>query len=306
VKLRRQEFERFVERKTMEALRAELPPYVTELERRDGLRLEVGNAWTRRLFDGPFYVSESVARQPACSLVFVQSLNGNTGAANPETLGGGQTDKHLIYEGLSRVAADAVLSGASTVRAAAPVLSVWHPELVALRSSLGKPRHPVQIVATLEGINLDTGLMFNVPELEVCLVTVPSGADAMRAQRSERPWVRTIVMEDRNGLRGAFEALRTAGVARLSCIGGRRFATHLIDAGLVQDVYLTTAAAPGGEPGTPMYPRTLDTEVIVRKHGTGVEAGVRFEHLRLRRNESPRPSLRVDVGAAGPAAHLLA
>jgi hypothetical protein len=38
------------------------------------------------------------------------------------------TDKHLIYEGLSRAAADAVLAGAATVRAGDIVFSVWHPE----------------------------------------------------------------------------------------------------------------------------------------------------------------------------------
>jgi len=51
-----------------------------------------------------------------CSLVFVQAADGNTVASDPALLGGGQTDKHIVYEGLSRVAADAVLAGARTVR----------------------------------------------------------------------------------------------------------------------------------------------------------------------------------------------
>ena len=46
--------------------------------------------------------------------VFVQSADGNTGARNPADLGGGETDKHLIYEGLSRVDVDGVLAGAAT------------------------------------------------------------------------------------------------------------------------------------------------------------------------------------------------
>ena len=88
-------------------------------------------------------------------------------AAIRRSLGGGETDKHLIYEGLSRVAADAVLAGAETIRGGDIVLSVWHPELVALRASLGLPRHPIQIVATLRGLELDAACMFNVPELPV-------------------------------------------------------------------------------------------------------------------------------------------
>ena len=56
---------------------------------------------------------------------------------------------------------------------------------------------------------------------------------------------------------------------------------RLLDAGLVQDLYLTTAPLPGGESGTPVYPRPLSTRVIVRKHGTGPESGVIFEHQRV-------------------------
>ena len=82
------------------------------------------------------------------SLVFVQSRDGNTVADNPSTLGGGDTDKHLVYEGLSRVDADAVLAGAATARSERMVFSVWHPELVALRCSLGHRRHPAQVVVT--------------------------------------------------------------------------------------------------------------------------------------------------------------
>ena len=35
------------------------------------------------------------------------------------------------------------------------------------------------------------------------------------------------------------------------------------------------------EPDTPLYSGSLAAEVVVRKHGTGVEAGVAFEHLTL-------------------------
>ena len=70
---------------------------------------------------------------------------------------------------------------------------------------------------------------------------------------------------------------------RVSCIGGRRFAGRLLDAGLVDDVYLTTAPRPGGEPNTALPPAAFDGTVVVRKRGTGEEAGVVFEHLVVRR-----------------------
>jgi len=215
---------------------------------------------------------------PAISLVFVQSRDGNTGAADPSALGGGETDRHLIYEGLSRVAADGVLAGAETIRGGDVLFSVWHDELVRLRATLGKPRHPAQIVATLRGLSFDDTLLYNVPGVRVFVLTVPSCAEAMREGLAARPWISPIVMADRNDLRSGVRALRRLGIDRVSSIGGRTVATALIDAGLVQDVYLTTSPREGGQPNTPMYPKPLRADLVVRKQGTGPETGVVFEH----------------------------
>ena len=85
---------------------------------------------------------------PSANLVFVQSRDGNTVDGDPSVLGGGEADKHLIYEGLSRVAADAVLAGARTIRGGDLVLSMWRPELVALRGRL-PPRDALVSTPTL-------------------------------------------------------------------------------------------------------------------------------------------------------------
>ena len=73
------------------------------------------------------------------------------------------------------------------------------------------------------------------------------------------------------------------GVTRVSSIGGRRVTTQLIDAGVVQDIYLTTSPLSGGEPNTPFYTGTspLNTSLIVKKAGQADEAGVVFEHFVL-------------------------
>jgi riboflavin biosynthesis pyrimidine reductase len=275
-------FEKLEARKTSEALAAAIEPFTTELDQREAPLVAIGNAWSRRMFDGSFYASPPPSDSlPALNLVFVRSRDGDTVAGNPSTLGGGEADKHLIYEGLSRAAADAVLSSAATIRGGDLVLSVWHPELVALRASLGLPRHPMQIVATLEGIDLEDGLMFNVPELSVTVITAARGAEVMRDGLAARPWITPIVMNDPHDLAGAFSRLRRLGVRHVSCIGGRTIAGQLIDAGLVQDLYLTTSAQSGGEPGTPFYAKALNGRAIVRKRGTGVDRGVIFEHLRI-------------------------
>lgn len=273
-------FEAFVARKEAEAACAVISPFATDLDRRPADATEFGNAWSRRMFDGLFYLSPAPSADlPATNLVFVQSRDGNTGATDPSSLGGGEADKHLIYEGLSRVAADAVLAGAETVRNGNIVLSVWHPELVALRESLGRPRHPTQIVATLRGLSLD-GLLFNVPALRVVLLTVGACADLMATQLADRPWVTVVPMPTADDLPHAFRRLREMGIGCISCIGGRTLARQLIDAGLIQDLYLTKSPKAGGEPGTPLYPGPLEGELIVRKRGTGPDEGVIFEHTR--------------------------
>jgi riboflavin biosynthesis pyrimidine reductase len=246
--------------------------------------LALGNAWTRALFDGPFHVSASPdPALPAVSLVFVQSRDGNTVTADPSTLGGGETDLHVVYEGLSRVAADAVLAGANTARGEELVFSVWHPEIVPLRLELGKPRHPAQVVVTHRGdLPFDVGLMFTTPELRVWLVAPTGTARRLRDRLCTRRWIEVIDAGDPPRLTAALHQLRERGVGVISAVGGRRVATVLIDEGAVQDLYLTTSPADGGEPGTPFYSGPpLPMTLVVEKHGIGAEAGIRFQHFRL-------------------------
>jgi riboflavin biosynthesis pyrimidine reductase len=105
----------------------------------------------------------------------------------------------------------------------------------------------------------------------------------MRDALKTRPWIRLVVMENALDLPGAFRELRRLGIERMSCIGGRMLAGQLLDAGLIQDVYLTTGTRVGGEPGTPLYDKPLHGREIVRKTGTGPDDGVVFEHIVLTR-----------------------
>jgi riboflavin biosynthesis pyrimidine reductase len=213
------------------------------------------------------------------SLVFIQTKDGNTGGPNPSEFGGGATDQYLIYEGLSRVAADAVLAGAGSVHRNA-FFSVWHPELIALRASLGLKRHPAQIVISRRGsVDVDA-LLFNVPDVPVFLL---AGEECIaRHQRAlrARPWIRLIRLNGEH-LRPAVERLSDeGGIVRVSAIGGRFTATQLVDAGLIQDIYLTTTSLEGGEPDTPWYCGTTPPQlmVITSKQWDSNGSRVLFEH----------------------------
>ena len=217
---------------------------------------------------------------PAVSLVFVQSRDGNTAAENPADLGGGDIDLHLIYEGLSRVAADAVLAGASTASGRV-FFSVWRPELVALRESLGLPRHPAQVVLTREGrLDLDGTLLFNVPSVPVFILAGDRFPDRVARAVADRPWI-TLISIEHGDLRASIARLCQFGIRRISAVGGRHAASALIDAGVVQDLYLTSTATAAGQPGTPFYTgqRQIQSRLVVRKRsGPDVDPPIVFEH----------------------------
>jgi 5-amino-6-(5-phosphoribosylamino)uracil reductase len=247
----------------------------------------IGNHWSRRYYDGPFHLFGAPPNRPAISLVFVQSRSGNSGSSNPESLGGGPTDKYLIYEGLSRVAADAVLAGASSVGHNA-FFTVTHPELVALRQELGLPRHPIQMVMSNNG-NVDlSARLFSNREVRVLLLAGDACERTIGPQLGDRPWITLIPIG--GSLTQAFEIIRRDhGIGRISAIGGRIVATGLVDAGLVQDIYLTTSGIDAGEPDTPWYvgKRLPRLEIIVQKREVTLRSPLLFEHLAI--NQADRP-----------------
>ena len=242
----------------------------------------IGNDWTRAYYDGPFHLFELPTGRPAVSLVFVQSRNGNTAAGNPSDLGGGPTDKHLIYEGLSRVAADGVLAGAATVGHSV-FFTVKHPQLVELRRDLGLPRHPVQIVLSERGELDFSARVFSTPDVPVLILAGERCARRCSLEVQRRPWI-TIVPTNGDLVATLITLRRDYGIQRISAVGGRHAATSLVDAGLVQDIYLTTTAIDAGEPNTPWYVGLAPPVVspIVRKREDTTERPILFEHLAIK------------------------
>ena len=273
-------FQRFVRDKEAEAESACVERLATVFDKRaDQPACGIGNAWSQTHYGGDFRLLDPPG-QTALSLVFVQSRDGNTGGGDPSALGGGATDRHLIYEGLSRVAADAVLAGAGSLHPKA-FFSVWHPELVALRASLGLARHPAQIVISRRGtLDLDT-LLFNVPEVPVTLL---GGDECLLSHRSAlgvRPWIRQVRLGG-DDLGPILQQLRhEQGIRRISAIGGRYTATRLVDQKLAQDIYLTTTAYAGGASGTPWYSGARSPRLTVLTEKAWFERGATalFQHV---------------------------
>src|SRR5262249_33811852 len=144
-----------------------------------------------------------------------------------------------------------------------------------------------QVVISKRGRLDFDALLFNVPEARVFLIAANEGLSERTAWLRARPWIQHIplIADD---LRAALDQLRVVhGVHRISAVGGRFTASHLVDAGLAQDLYLTTTPHPGGEPGTPWYTGvtapTLD--VLTRKYWVDAGLPILFEHLSLRTSD---------------------
>jgi riboflavin biosynthesis pyrimidine reductase len=271
----------FCARKTALAGAARLARICTVINRASRFDLEpVCDAWCRERFDGPFWASAASDR-PAVSIVFAQSYDRNTGTGDPASLGAGATDTHLIYEGLSRVAADGVAVGAATLHPQS-FFSVWRRELVDARIARGLPVHPAQIVLTRRGqVDVDGTLLFNVPGAPVFVLTSSAGRERLARALHARPWVQAIVADGPDALARQANELFDRGQHRISCVGGRATASAFMDAGLLQDLYLTTSPLDGGEPHTPWYvgdhPPSLGR--VLAKTWEEPEGIVRFEHF---------------------------
>jgi riboflavin biosynthesis pyrimidine reductase len=246
--------------------------------------IPAGDAWCQESFDGPFWVTAARDR-PAVGIVFVQSYDGNTGTDDPASLGAGPTDTDLVYEGLSRIAADGVAAGAATLHAGS-FFSVWRREVVKARLARGLPRHPAQIVLTRSGnVDVDRTRLFNVRDVPAYILTSRAGRERLARALHARPWVRALVADGADALLEQMKALFAHGLRTISCVGGRRTATALTDAGFIDDLYLTTTPLDGGEPHTPWYvgDRPPSLQRVLTKTWEEPDGVVRFEHFRVSR-----------------------
>jgi riboflavin biosynthesis pyrimidine reductase len=198
------------------------------------------------VWDGPFALPlPATADLPYVLLVFVASLDGKTALDDPQEIGAGETDWWL-YSQAVRYAADAVAGGRETMCSGSPRLfSLYDPDLVAARMAwLGKPRHPWQVIITGSGeVDPDREFLLAVPEVPAVVITSTAGKERLAPALRDRPGKHVLAVgpsKRRLNFREALRILRTDfGVERLVLIGGTAVATAFLEAGLVDEVFLT-------------------------------------------------------------------
>lgn len=226
-----------------------LVPLLTEPTPRDA-RARGGSlpAALQERYGGPLAITLRHDR-PTIVANFVASLDGVVSYDTPQAAGGGEIsgffEPDQFVMGLLRALADAVLVGAGTVRAAPDerwTSAAVHPPSAAahaaLRRALGLRPQPITAVVTSSG-NLDfTHPGLAAPDVEVVVVTTDDGA----AHLGNPPGhVHVHRSGDRVSATDVMEALAARGCELILCEGGPHLLGQLLQAGLVDELFLTLA-----------------------------------------------------------------
>ena len=192
----------------------------------------------------------SFARPPARPTIaanFVSTLDGVVSYATPEAAGGGEIsgfhgpDRFVMS--LLRGVADAVVIGAGTLRAGAD--EAWTPEFAypdaadgisAMRKRLGLAPQPTTVVVSASGqIDPSHPGLSSAPAL---VVTTHAGAERLDASG------KVEVIEsgrDRIEASGLVSQLASRGFGLVLCEGGPHLLASLLEADVVDELFLTIA-----------------------------------------------------------------
>ena len=287
-------YKEYVQRETEVASRKVLPMRtIAELETREFP--EVLPHRIRAIYDGHFYAPlPSTRDRPYGTVVFASTLNGKVTFAEPKDIQATFTD-YYFYRELSKVFTDAVIAGAETVRGSPDqerfTMSMYDPELIAFRTRvLQKPRHPLQVVITGSGnIAAEKEYIFNLPEFKVLVFTTARGQEALSAHRFDKENVRIVSMGERIDFRTIPEILQSKyATERMLVIGGASVATQFIDAGVIDEMFITSANTLGHGNARTFYEgkqtlemRTVSLKLLQQEHDKADSIGPILRRVRF-------------------------
>jgi len=189
------------------------------------------------------FLCRVTAGRPMVTLKLAASLDGRIATAAGESRWITGPEARARVHAM-RAAHDAVMVGAGTARADDPMLTV---------RGLGFAHRPVRVVAA-RTLDLDPGgaLGRSAREVPLWLLHGPA-APAARSAWTDRG-ARLIEVEEAGGAldpAAILAALGAAGLTRVFCEGGGRFAAALLKAGLVDEIALFTAGLALGADARP-------------------------------------------------------
>ncbi|WP_242036469.1 RibD family protein [Leptolyngbya sp. FACHB-321] len=175
--------------------------------------------------------------RPTTTVILAMSADGKIAdASRTAARFGSAQDKAHLERQVALV--DGVLLGAGTLRAYGTTLRVVRPELLEQRQQQGKPLQPVQIVCSRSAA-LDPQLPFFRQPVPRWLLTTPAGA---RLWQESEAFERLLVTEtpiETIDWQAAFGQLWGSGLKTLAVLGGGALVASLLEANLLDELWLT-------------------------------------------------------------------
>jgi 5-amino-6-(5-phosphoribosylamino)uracil reductase len=140
-------------------------------------------------------------------------------------------------------AADAVLFGATTLKAGGTAMRVLNPELLAARVRAGRPEQPIQIVCSRSG-SLDPTLKFFQQPIPRYLLTTAQGALSWRGTNHFDQILTGKLKEPSQSNQdidwfSALQQLTPLGVQNIAVLGGGEIVAALLSADCIDELSLT-------------------------------------------------------------------
>ena len=224
---------------------------LTLLDRRAGSELRLGSE-LRRLYGGDLELGDRCLYanfvESVDGVVAIPSLEGS----NALIAGGSDADRFVM--GLLRTCADAVLIGSGTLRASAH--GRWRPETVfpaaavayaELRSELGLETAPRVAILTASGsIPPDRAVLEDAP----LVMTTRAGAERLADTLPPGVEIVTLPGGSEVDAAAAVDLLRQRGHRRILSEAGPHVFGSLVEAGLVDELFLTVSPLLAGRPSS--------------------------------------------------------
>jgi riboflavin biosynthesis pyrimidine reductase len=213
-----------------------------------------------RLIYGDWYLPQ-FAERPYVYANFVISHDGRVSFGVPGAVGGGTVSRFNTHDqwlmGLLRARADAVVVGDNTLRLEPE--HCWTAEYIyppdaaafaALRQAEGRASLPLHIFASFDGNIYPEALVFHVPGIRVLIATTAAGVVRARGLLGHVPAVEYLALGHESvDLSALMHVLRHQfGTRSLLCEGGPTLYGSLLEAGQVDDEFLTLSPVVIGEP----------------------------------------------------------
>lgn len=184
-------------------------------------------------------VTAGKAVLPFVVVNMAMTADGKTASANRRLSSfGSATDQRHLYA--LRATADAVMSGAATVKAEGTTLGTGGARYERARLRAGLARRNLRVVVSGTGRLSPTASIFTRGLAPVIVLTTERASVARLRRLAAVANVVAVFGKRRLELRPALRWLRRAwGVKRLVCEGGGRLNSALFGAGLVDELHLT-------------------------------------------------------------------